>query len=77
MSLNYLVVLIQCKILKIILSMSLKNLKWYLVAHLLIAPRQSVAATEGDQKPQPPVPTLNTKVAFPLRYFSNFWKSLH
>ena len=49
MSLNYLMVLIQCTILKIILSMPLKNMKRYLVAHLLIAPRQQVPATEGDQ----------------------------
>ena len=31
---------------------------------------------DGNPQPQPPVPPLNTEVAFPLKYLSNFWRSL-
>ena len=30
----------------------------------------------GDQAPQPPVKPLNTDIAIPLKYLSNFWRSL-
>ena len=37
---------------------------------------RSVNKGDADQLPQPPVPTLNVEVTTPLKYLSNFWRSL-
>ena len=40
--------------------------------------RPAQAGNEGDadRPPQPPVPTLHIEVTIPLKYLSNFWRSL-
>ena len=39
-------------------------------------PAQPRNSGDTDQPPQPQVPSLNVEVTIPLKYLSNFWKSL-
>ena len=39
-------------------------------------PARTGPDNDGNPQPQPPVPPLNTEVAVPLKYLSNFWRCL-
>ena len=54
----------------------LSNYKTKIVGELPERPPQPGKSGDADQPPQPPVPSLNVEVTIPLKYSSNFWRSL-
>ena len=53
------------------------SIKQKIVGETPEGPPQPENPGDADQLAQPPVPSLNIEVNIPLKFFSNFWRSLN